>query len=146
MVHALEDIRRLLRPGRILIDIHPFPEGSFIKVFKDGNVLFAEPRRETDDEDVLHAEDALAQVLGRRLFVIEDNGEFDFFTYASSVPELRQFKEEANAYDDSPKDEAMVAREEELYAQAEKILQASGEGAEVATHTRCRIARLRPVR
>ena len=146
MVHALEEIHRLIKPDGYLIDIHPFAEGSFIEVLREGEVLFAEPRRLTDDEDVLQAEDALAQVLERRLFVTEDSGEFDFFTHASSVPELRDYREKANAYDESPKEEALVAREEELYAQAERILQASAEEAHVASHSRCRIARLRPVR
>ncbi len=146
MVHALEEIHRLLRPGGYLVEIHPFPEGSLLKVLRDGEILFAEPRRLSEDEDVLHAEEAVAEVVGRHLFVIEDTGEFDFFTYASSVPELREFKEEASAYDDSPKDEALEAREEELYRQAEEIMQATGEGAEVATHSRAWIGRLRPVR
>ena len=74
------------------------------------------------------------------------SGEFDFFTHASSVPELRDYREKANAYDESPKEEALVAREEELYTQAERILQASAEEAHVDSHSRCRIARLRPVR
>ncbi|MFQ5930769.1 MAG: hypothetical protein ACE5MM_00020 [Nitrospiraceae bacterium] len=146
MVHALEEIHRLLRPDGYLIDIHPFVEGSFIEVLGEDEVLFAEPRRLTDDEDVVQAEAALTQVLKRRLFAVEDSDEFDFFTHASSVPELREFREEDSAYDDSPSDEALVAREEELYAQAEKILQASAEEAHIASHTRCRIARLRPVR
>ncbi len=146
MVHALEQIRRLLRPDGILVDIHPVPEGPTIEAYQGDRLLFSERKRETCSERGLHAENALAQVVRRGLFIVERRMEFDFQTYASSVHELRAYWGERNAYDDYPKDEAMVAREEVLYAQVEEILQASGAGAEVAIHERARIARLRPAR
>ncbi len=146
MVRALEEIRRLLKPGGMLIDIHPVPEGYFIKALQGGRILFAERKRDTCSEDVLHAENALAQGVERNLFAVDRRSEFDFLTYASSVDELRVYWEELNAYEDRPKDEALVAREQDLYAQVEEILQASGAGAEVAIHERVRIARLRPVK
>jgi len=148
MVHALEEIHRLLKPGGRLIDIHPVLEVPLIKVFQGGRVLFAEPDPGYDNykEDVRQAEDALAQIVRRRLFVIERSGEFDFLTYGSSVAELRDFMAKAGACDDSPQDEAVVAREAELYARVEEIMKAAGERAEVADHERGRIARLRPMR
>jgi SAM-dependent methyltransferase len=146
MVHALEEIHRLLKPGGILIDIHPVPEGYFIKALQGDRILFAERRREPCSEDVLHAEDALAECVERNLFAVDRRAEFDFLTYASSVRELRDYWEELNAFEDEPKDEAIITREEDLYAQVEEIMQASGAGAEVAIHERVRIARLRPVR
>lgn len=148
MVHALEEIQRLLRPGGSLIDIHPVPEAWLIKVYQGSTVLFAEPWRDHDDydEDLRQAEDALADIVRRRLFVIERKGEFDFLTYGSSVAELRDFMAKANAYDDRPKDEVVAAREAELAARVEEIMQAAGVGAEVADHVRGRIVRLRPMR
>ncbi len=146
MVHALEEIRRVLRPGGILVDIQPAPESSFIEAHQGGKVLFAERKRETCNENDLHAEEALAQAIERELFIVDRREEFDFLIYASSVRELRAYWEELEAYDDKPKDEAMVAREEDLYAQVELIMQATGAGSEVAIHDRARIARLRPVR
>lgn len=145
MVHALEEIHRLLKPGGILIDIHPVPEGYFIKALQGDRILFAERKRETCSEDVLHAEDALAETVERDLFAVDRRAEFDFLTYASSVRELRDYWEELNAFEDDPMDEAIIAREEDLYAQVEEIMQASGAAAEVAIHERARIARLRPV-
>ncbi|NIS82919.1 MAG: hypothetical protein GTO14_22580 [Anaerolineales bacterium] len=145
MVHALEEIRRLLKPGGMLIDIHPVPEGYFIKALQGDRILFAERKRETCCEDVLYAEDALAEVVERDLFAVERRAEFDFLTYASSVCELRDYWEELNAFEADTKDEAVIAREEELYAQVEEIMQAAGAGVEVAIHERVRIARLRPV-
>lgn len=146
MVHALEEIRRLLKPGGILVDIHPISEGSFIEAYQDGRLLFSERKRETCSEDVLHAEKALAQAVEREFFFVDERAEFDFLTYASSVRELRAYWEEQDAYEDQSKDEAIVAREEYLYAQVEEILQTSGAGAEVVTNERARIARLRPLR
>ena len=148
MVHALEKIQRLLRPGGSLIDIHPVPQAWLIKVYQGSRVLFAEPWRDHDDydEDLRQAEDALADIVRRRLFAIERSGEFDFLTYGSSVAELRDYMAKANAYDDRPKDEAVAAREAELAARVEEIMQAAGEGVEVTHHERARIARLKPVR
>ena len=110
--------------------------------------MFAEPWRVHDgyDEDLRQAEDALADIVRRRLFVIERSGEFDFLYYGSSVAELRDFLAEADAYDDRPIAEAVAARRADLYARAEEFMQAAGEGAEVAHHERGRIARLRPMR
>jgi SAM-dependent methyltransferase len=146
MVHALEEIHRLLKSDGILIDIHPIPEGYFIKALQGNKILFAERKRETCSEDVFHAENALAESVERNLFSVDRRAEFDFLTYASSVRELRDYWEELNAFDDTPKDEAIIAREEDLYAQVEEIMQASGAGVEVAIHERVRIARLRPVK
>jgi SAM-dependent methyltransferase len=146
MVHALEEIHRLLKPDGILIDIHPVPEGYFIKALQGDTILFAERKRVTCSEDVLRAEEALAEVVERDLFSVERRAEFDFLIYASSVRELRDYWEKLNAFEDDPQGEAILAREEYLYTQVEEIMQASGPGAEVATHERARIARLRPVR
>ncbi len=66
MVHALEEIRRLLNLDGVLINILPGPEGYFIEVHHDGRILFAERKRETFSEDVLQAKAAIQQVLDWR--------------------------------------------------------------------------------
>jgi hypothetical protein len=146
MVHALEEIRRLLKPSGVLIDIHPIPEGYIIMAVQRGRILFAERKLEHCSEDVLCAEEALAESIERNLFAVDRHAEFDFLTYAPSVRELRAYWDELNAYEGDPKDEATIARVEKLYAQVEQIMQETGAGAEVAIHERARIARLRPVR
>ena len=67
MVHALEEIHRLLRPNGILIDIHPFPQAPEVKVIQGDEVIFAEPKRDIqdEDEDVKQADRALAEVVER---------------------------------------------------------------------------------
>ena len=146
MVHALEEILRLLKPGGTLIDIHPVVQAWLCEVNQGGRVLFAEPSPTYDyEEDLLQAEEALAQVVQRRLFDKELDGEFDFFTYASSAAELRGYLVKASAYEDSTSDAEVTARAEELAVRAEQIRQAAGEGAVVAAHERARITRLKPV-
>jgi len=145
MVHALEEIQRLLKPDGCLIDIHPVLEAPLIKVYQGSSVLFVEPYPGYDDkEDLRQAEDVLAQVVQRGLFVIERSGEFDLTIYASSVAELQEFFAKVGAYDDSPKDDAVEAQRTALYARVEEIMQAAGDGAEVAYHERARINRLNP--
>ena len=80
------------------------------------------------------------------LFVVDRQTEFDFLTYASSVPEIRAYWEKQNAFDDRLDDEAVVEREENLYAQVEEIMQRSGESTQIAIHERVRIMRLKPMR
>lgn len=144
MVHALEEIHRLLKPDGVLIDIHGHPEGEFIEAYRGEKRLFRERIRETCSENGLHTEQALAQVVERGLFILDRREEFDFLTYASSVPELRAYWEELEAY--WPEDEVIAARQEVLYAQVDEIMQTSGAGTEVATYERAYITRLRPIR
>lgn len=146
MVHALEETRRLLKLDGKLVNILPIQGGDFIEVHHGGATLFAEREGETGSEDVLRAELAVKRALDRKLFVIERTDEFDFLTSGSSVSELLTYWEEQNAYEDGHKVEEVVARDQELWAQVEKIIQELGEGAEVAIHERVRIAWLRPVK
>jgi len=146
MVHALEEIWRLIKLDGGMVNILPVPEGYSIEVHHDGRIFFAKRKRDTLSEDVLRAEDAIKQVLDRGLFIMDQKDEFDFRTYGSSVSEVRAYWEEQNAYEKEPKAEDMLAREETLYAQVEEILDELGEGAEVAIHERVRIARLSPVK
>jgi hypothetical protein len=146
MVHALEEIHRLLSPGGLLVDIHPVPGSTLIRVYERGEVLLEEPLVDTGDEDVIRAERALAEIADRGLFVVSMSHEFDFHIYASSVGELWDYLELMNAFDSSPKDEAAALREQELAARVEKSLRESGEGAEVAYYEKGKITRMRPVK
>ena len=145
MVHALEEIHRLLIPNGTLIDIHPVLKAPLIEVFQHGRVLSAEPNPEYTGEDYRQAEMALTQVIQRRLFVLERSEEFDFLVYGSSFAELRDYVAEANAYEETSNDEEAVRREALLAARVEQIMQTAGDGAEVATHERARISRLRRI-
>ena len=145
MVHALEEIRRLLCSDGTLIDIHPVREEPRIEVEARDGIRFSETYPGYDyDEDLRQAEDALDQVVARGLFVSERSCEFDSRTYASSCAELRDHLAEAGAYSEGPKDDVVLARRSELYARAEEVMKAVGEPAEVVCHERARMTRLTP--
>ena len=145
MVHALEEIHRLLRRDGTLVDIRPFPEPSLVKVIQRDRILFAEPKRESDHEGVQHADRAVEEVLERKLFAAERDQEFEFLSYGSSVSELRDFWDRYNAFNESPKEEAILEYEDQVFDRAEEILKDAGGDAEAAIHERVRIARLKPL-
>jgi hypothetical protein len=85
MVPALEEAHRLLGPRGTVMDIHPVARAAEVEVHTAGDVVF-------------HADDALATVVARGLFVAERCSEFDFRVYAPSARDLREFLAEADAY------------------------------------------------
>jgi hypothetical protein len=144
MVHALEEIRRLLKPESLLVDLHPYPDWLFLQVILGRSILAREPKPQTYSEDVLQAESAIADVVRRGLFTVLETIEFDFFTYASSVEDLRTHWDQIQAYDDSPKDEQILLREEQQYERFRLVMRAAGDEAHVAINERTRITGLRP--
>jgi hypothetical protein len=142
MVHALEDIRRLLSSSGVLIDIHPVQEASRIEVSSAGHVFYSEAEPDTSLDDYQHAEGALADVVQRRLYVPESTFEFDVLVHAMSVSELADYLQEASAYEQCCKSQAEQVREKEFMNRIEKAMREAGPGAEVAIRERARISRL----
>ena len=145
MVHALEEIHGLLRPDGCLIDLHPAPAPTLIEVHHGGIVTFSMPVPGQTFEDIRHADGAIAQVIENGLFTIEPVSQIELRTYASSVTELHDYLAEESGYDEEPGTEQAALEERELAARIEGLLQAAGEGAEVAILDPVRIARLNPV-
>ena len=145
MVPALEEVHRLLGPSGTLIDIHPVSGTAQVEVHRAGQVIFAEPASASPDEGVLHADEALAHVAARGLFVSERQMEFDFRVYGSSGEELGDFLAEADAHSNQGCEEACDAFTSELFARVDRIMAGKAGAAEVAYHERARITRLRPV-
>jgi hypothetical protein len=144
MVHALEEIHRLLRTEGTLLDIHPVPEPPVVQVI-DGDVIFSEPDPGYDyDDDLRHAEAAVATVVSRGLYALGPSRDVDFLTLAASSLELRTYFASAGAYDPTPKDPSLVARQEELYARVDESLARSSASAEVVYNERARLTRLVP--
>src|SRR6266511_3272274 len=113
MVHALEGIHRLLRPGGTLIEIHPAFEVPFVEVRWNGELLFSEDDPGFDYEDDLrHAEAAVLTVVGRGDFAIDERRRFELRVHASSVKELRDHRAVADAYDPEEKEETLARRQE----------------------------------
>jgi len=137
MVHALEKIRRLLKPNGILIDIRPPPEPSAIDVRIGDRMHAAGWLNETDDYgDYEAADTALAKVVDGGLFVVERRGEFELKTYADTLAELRDYV--AEGWENASIDDVTTARIEEWMSTAER-------DKEILLRERVRIARLRPV-
>jgi SAM-dependent methyltransferase len=144
MVPALEEARRLVGPNGTVIDIHPVPGTAEIEIHHAGEVIFAEPASISDHEGERHADEALAAVVARGLFVAERRSEFDFRVYASSARDLRDFLAEADAHARQDESETSDAYETELYERVERMI-AGASRAEIAYHERAGITQLRPV-
>jgi hypothetical protein len=144
MVHALEEIHRLLKPEGCLIDIHPLIGEACIEVRLGRKITFAEVVPAFDNEAIRHAEDALTRVDQHQLFVVERGAVFDFLIYASSFTELRAYYEEANAFDENSRDEAAAEWALELAPGVEEAMRTAGEGAEVVYREKAKISRMKP--
>lgn len=147
MVHALEEIHRLLKPPGVLIDIHPVSEASPIEIHDEGNIELAGylsvPQWCTDFQQ---ADNALTEIVQRGLFTVERQDVFDSLTYYPSAAEmLASLKDSLETYarDEHSVGEAMP-HVEALAAQAEERMQAAAGGAELIVRERAHISRLRP--
>jgi hypothetical protein len=144
MVHALEQVHRLLRRGGTLIEIHPALETPFLEVRSKGEVTFRENDPGFDYEDDLRsAEEALATVVGRAVFVLQGRRRFELRTHCSSVRELRDHWAVIGAYDPEAKEEAVMRQQDELFARADEVLDRSP-GAELVYVEPATMSRLMP--
>ncbi len=146
MVHALEEIHSQLIPPGVLIDIHPVAEASSVEIHHGVNIeLVSQWLVRQWCTDYQHADNALAEIVQRGLFVVERKIEFDSLTYYSSVTEMRTDLEEAVekfARDDQPEDD-VVPDIETLTALAGEMMEHSVHGAEMVLRERAQISRLR---
>jgi hypothetical protein len=147
MVHALEEIHRLLKPNGALIDIHPVSEPSTIEIRQTGRVDLVgllSVRQwcfEFEQADI-----ALAEVIQRGVFNVERDALFDLPTHYASAAELgTDLKESIEIF----ARDAQAAIEplphiQALTARAEELMRAAASGAELIVHERTHISRLTP--
>jgi hypothetical protein len=144
MVHALEQIHRLLRQAGTLIEIHPAIEVPFVEVRSNGEPSFREDDPGFDYEDDLRsAEEAVATVVGRGVFVLQERRRFEMRTHASSVREFRDYWAVVEAYDPEGKEEALVRGQDEMFGRAHEVLERSP-GAELVYVEPATMSRLTP--
>jgi hypothetical protein len=144
MVHALEQIHRLLRRAGTLIEIHPAIEFPFVEVRSNGELSFREDDPGFDYEDDLRsAEDAVATVVGRGLFVLQERRRFELRTHASSVRDFQNHWAVVGAYDPEEMEEALVRRQDEMFARSHEVLERSP-GAELVYVEPATMTRLMP--
>jgi hypothetical protein len=148
MVHALEEIHRLLKPDGFLIDIHPVAEHSSIEIHRNGKTdLVGHLKVHQWCVDFEEADKALAESIRRGVFAVEQKGMFDTLTYYDSPEEMgTDLKESIHKFvrEGEPVDEE-VSQVETLAAQVEEVLQAAGSGAKLVLRERDHISRLRPI-
>jgi hypothetical protein len=147
MVHALEEIRRLLKPSGVLIDIHPVSVSSPVEIHQGGQIdRVGEWLVRQWCIDYQEADSAISEVIGRGLFVIEQAKVFDSLTHYDSAAEMRTVMKESIAKfaRDAGSAEEPVPQAEALADQAEELMQVPGGGAEVIVREPTHIKRLRP--
>jgi 2-polyprenyl-3-methyl-5-hydroxy-6-metoxy-1,4-benzoquinol methylase len=92
MVHALETIHTLIKPGGVLLDIHPRQDKAWVEAQVNGKEYFLDVLEETDDYiEYKQANEALAQVVENGQFAMEETGKFIFIIHADSMEEMRSF-------------------------------------------------------
>ena len=88
MVHALEEIHRLLKPAGTLIDIHPMAESSPIEIHQGGKIDVAGQLSVRQwCIDFQQADNALSEIAQRGLFAVERDAVFDSLTHYASAAE-----------------------------------------------------------
>ncbi len=89
MVHALETIHTLLKPDGCLLDLRPLGLPAELSALTGSGWQALGRIQETDDfVEYRQAAEAVAQVLDRGLFVLEQKGQYDYLIYADSLDEL----------------------------------------------------------
>ncbi len=147
MVHALEQIHRLLKPTGTLIDIHPVAVPSPVEVHQSGNIdvvgLLAVRQWCIDFQE---ADKALSEIVRRGLFAVARHVVFDSLThYASATELLTSVKESIDKFArDAQSAQESVPQVEALAARAEELMRAAGGEAELIVRDRTHISRLRP--
>ena len=148
MVHALEEIHRLLKPDGFLIDIHPVAEHSSIEIHQNGKINPV-GHLEVDQwcVDFREADKALTEIVQRGMFTVEQKSIFDALTYYDSAEEMgAALKESIHKFvrEGEPIDEE-VSQVEMLAARADEFLRAVDNGAELILREREHISRLKPM-
>ena len=113
MVHALQKIQRLLKPGGILLDIHPTNEPAAVAVRLREQIIPAGWIAESDDYvEYEWADAALQNMADNRHFTLERVGTFEFIWHADSMNDLRTYL--AEEWKDAIIDDVTAMRIEEL--------------------------------
>ena len=96
MVHALDEIRRTLKPKGMLIDLRPVESNWSVEVSSSTGYQLAGrltdlPAAVADDEAAFQA---MREVESRRWYVKKEEEEFSFFYYWDTPTEMKDFMED----------------------------------------------------
>ena len=103
MVHALDEIRRTLKPNGILLDLRPVEDNWSVEVvssagWQASGRLSDLPAALEDDEAAFHA---MREAESSGWYVKEKEKDFDFFYYWDMPSEMKEFME--NEWEDFEK-------------------------------------------
>lgn len=115
MVHALDEIRRTLKPGGTLIDLRPIENNWSVEVassagWQAAGSLTDLPRGVADDTAAFQA---MREVESKSWFVKKMEEDFSFFYYWDTPSEMKEFME--TEWEDFEK------MDEEVYQKASKL-------------------------
>jgi hypothetical protein len=92
MVHALQTIQGLLKPGGHLIDIHPGTSRPEIFARTKAQAQFIGYLEESDDRiEYVQAEAALKQSIEDGTFLLEYQDQFTFSAYTDTIQSLENY-------------------------------------------------------
>ena len=93
-MHALRRIHRSLRPGGVLLDLHPQPEHAGVEVWQGGRVeRLGHVGQEEDIRDILEARDRLDLVEGEGWYITERQRFFDLLSHFPSAEDWLEYQE-----------------------------------------------------
>jgi hypothetical protein len=117
MVHALETVLTLIKPGGVLLDIHPGQDKAWVEVRVNDKDYFLDVVQETDDYiEYQQANEALVQASERGWFEVEEAGKFLFIIHAGTMKEMREFLTEN--WKDAILNESIDGKAREYYSKA----------------------------
>lgn len=95
MVHALDEIRRTLKPSGVLLDLRPVEDNWQVEVVSSAGWQAAGrlsdlPAAVEDDEAAFHA---MREAESNGWYIKEKEKEFDFFYYWDTPSEMKEFME-----------------------------------------------------
>ncbi len=92
MVHALKLVHSLLKPGGMLIDIHPCGQAPLLQVSLSGRLHPAGVLQETDGfVEYAQAANALAHAAQNGWFGVETSTQFTYILHAETPSDLFEF-------------------------------------------------------
>ena len=134
MVHALDEIRRVLKPEGTLLDLRPVEDSWSVEIVSSAGWQAAGrlsdlPQGIADDAA---ANQAMREVQSRGWFIQKQEDELSFFYYWDTPSEMKEFME--NEWEDFEK------LEEDVYRKASSLWVASGADARVRVRVKMHLA------